>query len=370
MDDLDKEVILPRNALSFTDKVQMFLTILPAPVIIAWALLKSPFTAYGRSKSWKRIVIDRVTLRLVSGMSRKQIRAFFGPTSKAYSDFINSKKLPPVVEDVGEDARLFWIGPKNADRVLLYLHGGAFVFGTTASSPAFWSYMQDNLEKKGKPTSTAILDYSLVPDKMFPTQLKQTVLAIQHIVGSGVKPENIQLVGDSAGGVLIHEVISHILHPVEGVPELSLSSPFGGAYMMSPWVRLRDTPAKVLETDREGRGDFLTRRAGMYWANKVLDGVPESAYPYLDANTAPDDWLRGMDKCVKRILISAGSAEVLRDEIIKYAKTVEKLHKETTTVIQENGIHVDPFFDFLVQEKDLGKLTPTILNWLDEGFHA
>lgn len=85
--------------------------------------MKSPFTEYGRAKSWKRIVIDRITLRIVSAMNRKQTRAFFGPTSKAYSDFMKSQKLPPVVEDIGEDARLYWIGPKEAERVLLYLHG-------------------------------------------------------------------------------------------------------------------------------------------------------------------------------------------------------------------------------------------------------
>ncbi|KAF8968820.1 Alpha/Beta hydrolase protein [Flammula alnicola] len=341
---------------------------LPAPAILAWALLKSPFTAYGRSKGWKRIVIDRLSLLVVSGMNRRQTRAFFGPTSKAYADFMKAKGIAPVVEDIGEDARLFWIGPKEADRVLLYLHGGAFVFGTVASSPAFWWYIQENLEKRGKPTSTAILDYSLVPDRTFPTQLKQTVFAIQHIVNSGVKPENIQLVGDSAGGIMIHMVLSHMLHPVQGVPKLALSSPLGGGYMMSPWVRMLDTEDQCLKTDREGRGDFLTRHTGLYWAGKVLHGVPKSALPYIDANTAPEDWLKGVDKYVKRILISAGSAEVLRDEIIKYSKTMEKYHKNATTVLQENGIHVDPLFDFLTEEKDLGKLTPLILDWLDEGF--
>ncbi|KAF8174890.1 hypothetical protein BJ912DRAFT_41338 [Pholiota molesta] len=89
-----------------------------------------------------------------------------------------------------------------------------------------------------------------------------------------------------------------MLHPVKDVPELTPSSPLGGAYMMSPWARLRDTPAQVLKTDREGRGDFLTRRTGLYWASKVLEGVPESAFPYLDLNTAPEDWLKGAEKCV------------------------------------------------------------------------
>ena len=170
---------------------------------------------------------------------------------------------------------------------------------------------------------------ALVPDRAFPAQLTQTVLAIQHILNSGVSPENLQLVGDSAGGLLIHEVISHMLHPVEGVPILKISAPLAGAFLMSPWVRLRDTPDQVLKTRVEGSGDIITRRTGLYWAEKVLEGVPASALPYLDANTAPEDWLQGVDGCIKRILISAGGLEVLRDEVIRYSKTVQKHTRNT-----------------------------------------
>jgi len=249
--------------------------------------------------------------------------------------------------------------------------------------------MQVNLEKNGKPTGAAILNYcealmyilsyfhqansfskfiALVPDQMFPIQLKQTVLAIQHLVDSGAKPQNIQLVGDSVGGTMIHQVLSHMLHPVEGVPALKLSGPLGGGYMMSPWTRMLDTPDHCLKTDREGKGDFLTRQTGLYWASKVLDGVPKSAYPYLNANTAPKEWLDGVDKHIKRILITAGEMEVLRDEIIKYSKVMEIYHPNTTTIMHENGIHIDPLFDFLVGDDAKGTLTPKILEWLDEGF--
>ena len=55
----------------------------------------------------------------------------------------------------------------------------------------------------------------------------------------GIKREDIQILEDSAGATLIQEILSHILHPVtvEGVPELSISAPLGGVYMMSPLVR-------------------------------------------------------------------------------------------------------------------------------------
>lgn len=36
---------------------------------------------------------------------------------------MKSKQLEPVVEEIGEDARLLWVGAKVTERVILYLHG-------------------------------------------------------------------------------------------------------------------------------------------------------------------------------------------------------------------------------------------------------
>jgi acetyl esterase/lipase len=198
--------------------------------------------------------------------------------------------------------------------------------------------------------------------------LKQGILAIQHLIKMGVKPENIQIVGDSAGGTLIHEILSHFLHPVAGVPELSLSAPLGGIYMMSPWVRLIDKERKYLYSN-DYKGDVLTGSVYNYLGSKVFRDVApkETALPYLEPNSSPPMWLNGVDRCVKRVLISAGEVECLRDEIIKYHRDrFEEHHKDVTFILQANGIHDDPYWDFATHEKDLGELTPQILDWLDE----
>ena len=206
---------------------------------------------------------------------------------------------------------------------------------------------------------------ALVPDAPFPTQLKQGVLAIQHLIKMGVKVENIQIYGDSAGGTLIHETLSHILHPVAGVPELSLSGPFGGVYMMSPWVRLIDKEKQYLYSNNY-KGDLLTGDLINYWGSEVLRDAPEEATPYLEPNSAPPMWLEGVDRWVKRVLISAGGVECLRDEIIKYQEKMQEHHKDVSFFLQANGIHNDPHWDFVTHERDLGELTPRILDWLDE----
>ena len=94
--------------------------------VLIWALLKAPFTPYGRAKSWKRILNDRLVLLIVTRTNRKQTRAIFGLTRATYDTFIHEAKLTPLVEDIGDDsgdAKLLWIGPKVTDNVLLYFHG-------------------------------------------------------------------------------------------------------------------------------------------------------------------------------------------------------------------------------------------------------
>ena len=180
----------------------------------------------------------------------------------------------------------------------------------------------------------------------------------------GVKPENIQIFGDSAGGTLIHETLSHMLHPVAGVPELSLSAPLGGVYMMSPWVRLVDKDRQFLYSN-DNKGDVLTGNIINYWGSEVFRNTPKEATPYLEPNSAPSMWLDGVDRQVKRVLISAGGVECLRDEIIKYQNRFKKHHKDVTFILQANGVHNDPHWDFVTNEKDLGELTPQILDWVD-----
>lgn len=206
---------------------------------------------------------------------------------------------------------------------------------------------------------------ALVPDGPFPTQLKQGVLAIQHLLNGGIKPENLQIFGDSAGGAFIHQILSHILHPVAGVPELSLSAPLAGAYMMSPWVRLVDKERKYLYNN-DNKGDMMTGKLLHYWGSIVLRDTSKEAVPFLEPNSAPPMWLSGIDRLVKRVLISAGGVECLRDEIIKYQESFKEHHKDVIFILQANGVHNDPHWDFMTQEKDLGELTPQILDWLDQ----
>jgi len=249
--------------------------------------------------------------------------------------------------------------------VILYFHGGGFLLPMADYAASFWRYIQEQLKSKNKDVGFAILQYSLVPTARFPTQLKQAVLAVQHLVASGVEPRNIQIVGDSAGANLALQLLSHMLHPEPSAPRINLSTPLGGVYLMSPWVSLT---SKAESMYTMASTDIISLDCITPWGRDVLDGVPESQIQFLEPAKAPEVWFKGVDKVVDRVLITAGDAECLRDDIVVFAKQFCKYHEKAQFVLQQHGIHNDPYFDFFTKESKLGELTPLILAWAAAGF--
>ena len=130
-------------------------------------------------------------------MNRRQMRALLPPTRAVYETFMKQSKMEPVVEEIGEDARLLWIGQRQSKCVLLYFHGefgeassfffscillierlgkgGVFQFSATGSAPAFWNLIQRKLESKGIQTDAVMLNYSeymISPRSRLPMHLR------------------------------------------------------------------------------------------------------------------------------------------------------------------------------------------------------
>ncbi|KAG6844167.1 hypothetical protein H0H87_009286 [Tephrocybe sp. NHM501043] len=334
--------------------------VLELPVSIGWTLLTSPFHRTNKHKTLIRIAGVKLFRVLTGRLNAKQLQWGMGDTLDVYKAHMKSQKLPLVVDELGENSRLLWFGERRTDRVILYFHGGAYIIPPAICVPPFWTFALGELKSRGKETGFAMLQYSLHPTATFPTQLKQAVLAVQHLLDSGVAPQNIQLTGDSAGGNMIFKLISHILHPVPSVPRLTLSSPFSGAYAMSPWVNLTSDTGSMITN---GDSDVIGREALIYWGNIVLNGVLEEYRPYLEPYYAPEDWFANMSSVVKRVFITAGDAECLRDSIVVFADRVAKQHPAVQFLLQKHGVHNDPFFDFMGSGQVRGELTPPILDF-------
>ncbi|KAJ7270930.1 Alpha/Beta hydrolase protein [Mycena rebaudengoi] len=351
--------------LRWTQSLSMLGTLIQLPVVLLWKLATTSFASYNRERSFKRIAAESALRHLVSGLNVPQLQNMFGTTLGTYNAWTTKEKLPPIVDELGEDARLLWIGPKRLDHVVLLFHGGGYVLPSADFLISFWRHVQLELEKQNIEIGIVLLNYSLAPIASFPTPLKQACLALEFLFKAGVKPQNLQFTGDSAGGNLLLQVLSQILHPRDAVPKIELSAPIRGALLVSPWVSLTGESKSHFEYDGI---DFVSRDVLKDWGSIVLSGIPEADRAFGEAAKAPEWWFDGVDRLVDRVLITAGGAECLRDDIVVFAEAFKKHHPTVEFIVQKDGLHEDLFLDFFANEKKLVSLTPLVVEWLAAGF--
>ncbi|KAJ7620106.1 Alpha/Beta hydrolase protein [Roridomyces roridus] len=333
--------------------------LLPLPVILAWTALAHSFKA---TKPMKRILGDHSLRYLSSHLTTAQLQYVLGTTDSVYKTWTEREGLEVVVDELGEDAKLLWIGPKRMDRVLLVLHGGGYFLP---------------LEKQGIMVGVALLQYSLAPFATFPTQLEQTLLAITTLLSAGLPPKRLIISGDSAGANFAFQFVSHIMHGDAGLDshKLQLSGPIAGICAISPWVSLTADSESWSKNDGI---DFLSRATAAQWGGAHLAELPRlsaSASAYLEPAKAPSGWFDEMHTVVDRVLITAGDCEGLYDHIVAFARRDDidaKNNAKVELMIQEGGLHEDPMLDFNVGLSDerLGSITQGIVEWFVVGFSA
>lgn len=87
--------------------------------------------------------------------------------------------------------------PGGAGKVILYLHGGAYLIG----SPATHRGLAASIARYSQ-RDVCVLDYRLAPEHPFPAARDDAVAAYRALLTRGYEPSNIVLAGDSAGGHL------------------------------------------------------------------------------------------------------------------------------------------------------------------------
>ncbi len=89
--------------------------------------------------------------------------------------------------------------PQNspAGRVLLYLHGGGFVYGLTPPHLEMVAYLAQKMSIRA-----LLVDYRLAPEHPFPAPLDDCLTAYRWLLKQGISARNIVVAGDSAGGNL------------------------------------------------------------------------------------------------------------------------------------------------------------------------
>ncbi|MCU0486030.1 MAG: alpha/beta hydrolase, partial [Anaerolineales bacterium] len=92
-----------------------------------------------------------------------------------------------------------WIIPLDSppDRVLLYLHGGGFVYGLTPVHLKMGAWLAKKMALR-----ILMVDYRTAPQHPFPAALDDCLTAYGWLLKQGFLAQNIVMAGDSAGGNL------------------------------------------------------------------------------------------------------------------------------------------------------------------------
>lgn len=129
---------------------------------------------------------------------------------------------------------------QRSNRVILYVHGGAYFFGSVETH----RYMMQRHARKLKGRVFAP-DYRLAPQYPFPCGLQDCLAAYLWLLKT-YDPKEIVLAGDSAGGGMALSLL--VIMRDQGIP-----LPAGGI-LISPWVDLTHSFPSIVE---DNPGDYI-----------------------------------------------------------------------------------------------------------------
>ncbi|MDO9475772.1 MAG: alpha/beta hydrolase [Pseudohongiella sp.] len=209
---------------------------------------------------------------------------------------------------------------KKSSQVILYCHGGGYLFG----SPLAYRSFTTRLAKQSG-ASVFVLDYRLAPEHPFPAAADDALAAYHYLLETR-DPHTIVLAGDSAGAGLCLSLLAQI-------KEAGLPMP-AAAMLLSPYADLSTTGVSLDSNSQSCAmfsGDSIRRAAATYLAG--ADALDPRASPlFADYTGFPP------------LLIYVSDSEVLRDDGIRVAEKAAVAGVTTELQIWRGQPHVWPLF--------------------------
>lgn len=225
-----------------------------------------------------------------------------------------------VWKDPTERLRGIWVvGPAAAreNGVVLYLHGGGYVFGSTRS--------HFGLAKRLSAASglaVFLAEYRRAPEHQHPAAADDALAAYQALLDRGFSPGRIVVAGDSVGGHLT----ASLLHDLN---RLAMPMP-AGVVMFSPALDTRGGGAR--ERDQVARDPVLSPAYGLRCLSVYIGDTPVTD-PRLDVLNA--DFRRWPP-----VLIQVGDTECLLGDAQRMADRLAAASVACELQVWPGQVHV------------------------------
>ncbi|MDH3491452.1 MAG: alpha/beta hydrolase, partial [Gammaproteobacteria bacterium] len=213
-----------------------------------------------------------------------------------------------------------WLRPKAApdDKVLLYLHGGAYLIGSCRTHRQLVSHIA-----RAAGINALVPDYRLAPEHRFPAGIEDAVGVYRSLLAEGFKPGDIFVAGDSAGGGLTIAMLLSLRHA--GVPMPA------AAVLLSPFLDV--TASGESATTRADQDPWFDATDLAVVADNYCANADELKNPLVSpvfANVAG----------LPPTLIQVGDDEILLSDATRFAALMEEAGLEVQLEIWPEMWHV------------------------------
>ncbi len=203
---------------------------------------------------------------------------------------------PVLVNGIGAE----WVRAPGAqaERAILYLHGGAFVTCSAATHRELTARLSASANAR-----VLVLDYRLAPEYPFPSAMQDTMSAYRWLLNKGYTHKNLAIGGDSAGGGLALQTLIALRDEESSLP--------AAAFFLSPvtdWVHFD--------------GESYAMRANVDPLN-TLEMCRFTASPYVGGNDPETPLLSPamMDLSgLPPLCVHVGDHEVLLSDSVRLAE--------------------------------------------------
>ncbi|MDE2368794.1 MAG: alpha/beta hydrolase [Burkholderiales bacterium] len=226
------------------------------------------------------------------------------------------------------DVPALWIDAEGAraGRVILYLHGGAFI----AETPGLHKALVARIGAQAR-ARALMPSYRLAPEHPYPAALDDCLRCYRFLLEQGWAAGRIVLAGDSAGGNLVLALLLRLRDAGLPLP--------AGAVALSP------------VTDATFGGDSIRRNEGhdAMFTPALFRALLPLYLPDASLCTHPHvSPLFGDLHGLPPVLLLVGSTELLLDDAVRYAMKCPS----ATLEVWHGMPHVFPAFEFLAEAID------------------
>lgn len=212
--------------------------------------------------------------------------------------------------------------PPNAasDKILLFLHGGGYAYGSPRTTHA------DLLARLALEAGVEVVapEYRLAPEHPYPAALEDTLAVFGALAGAN-PGRRLLVAGDSAGGNLALALMLALRDRGQAGP--------AAAVLVSPWLDLAATRASCRDNERYDYGmtSFLLRQAREF----------AGRFPLADPRLSP---IHAVLEGLPPLYLQVGGAERLRDECLEFAERARRANVSVELDLVPQMPHLAPVF--------------------------